>query len=70
MKKISLKKGQMRAIKAKTLKNVFCFENFCCWGVTAYIGCRAWFRKTLNYVVQLKTQKGCQTIEINDQELL
>ena len=70
MKQGSLKKGQMRAINAKTLKNVFCFEKICCWGVTAYIGCRAWFRKTLNYVVQLKTQKGCQTIEINDQELL
>jgi hypothetical protein len=49
MKQISLKKGQMRAIKAKSLKNVF-HEKICCWGVTAYIGYRAWFRKTLNYV--------------------
>ena len=58
MKQGSLKKGQMRAIKAKTLKNVFCFEKFCCWGVTAYIGCRAWFRKNLELRCTIKDTKG------------
>jgi hypothetical protein len=59
----------MRAIKAKTLKKRFSLKN-----LLSGSHCLHWLlsmvQKTLNYVVQLMTQKGCQTIEINDQELL